>query len=58
MRTASTEKEILCHVDSKIRIYPTLVRNRENTQYIVFVEDELDANNAFKSLFQSLADYN
>lgn len=50
------EKEILAHVASTIRIYPNLVRNRGQTQWIAFVEDELDQDKVFKSLFGSLAD--
>ena len=50
------EKEILCEVHSAIMIYPHLVRNRDNTQWIVWVEDELNENIAFKSMFGSLAD--
>ena len=50
------EKEILCFVGSTVRIYPNLVRIRANNQWIVCVEDELDQNKAFKSMFGSLAD--
>ena len=50
------EKEILCRVGSKMRIYPNLVRKRGNTQWIACVEDELDHDKAFKSIFGSLAD--
>ena len=50
------EKEILCKVCSQIRIYPDFVRKRGNTQWIVFVDDELDQDKAFKSIFGSLAD--
>ena len=50
------DKEILCRAGSKIRIYPNLVRKRGNTQWIACVEDELDHDKAFKSMFGSLAD--
>ena len=51
-----SEKEILCAVGSSIRIYPNLVRKRGNTQWIAFVEDELDHDKAFKSIFGTIAD--
>ena len=54
--TYDIEKEILCAVGSNIRIYPTLVRNKGNTQWIALVEDELDHDKAFRSMFGSLAD--
>ena len=43
----SEEKEILCRVGSSLMIYPTLVRNRDNTQWIACVEDELDSDKAW-----------
>ena len=54
--TNASEKEILCAVGSAIRIYPNLVRKTGNNQWILFVEDELDENKAFKSMFDTLAD--
>ena len=54
--SSQDENEILCRVGSKIRIYPNLVRKKENTQWIAFVEDELDHDKAFKSIFGTLAD--
>ena len=50
------EYEILCRFGSIIRVYPNLVRKRGNTQWIAFVDDELDENLVFKSMFGSLAD--
>ena len=53
-----TEKEVLCTIGSRIRVYETFVRKRDNTQWIVFVDDEPDENRAFKSMFGSLANIN
>ena len=50
------EKEILCFIGSTIMIYPNFLRNRDNNQWIVWVEDELNENIAFGSMFGSLAD--
>ena len=50
------EKEILCKVGSSIRMYSNLVRKIGNTQWIAFVEDELDHDKAFKSIFGTSID--
>ena len=53
-----SEKEILCTIGSSIRVYDNFVRKRGNTQLIVFVEDELDPNKAFQSMFdRELVDF-
>ena len=49
----ASEKEILVRVGSSIKIYPNLVRKQENQQWILVVEDDINENSAFRSMFGS-----